>query len=149
MIGEVQVAVQALSAGISALRAVQGADKALNEAEWKLKLADAMSALADAKFALTAVADRTQDLQAEIRRLEGALKTRGEVIRDGDAYYLKNDEGKPSGTPYCMHCFESQSLLMSVRMATESESHSSCPKCGAKYGRRRVKFFGPDGFEDW
>ncbi|KIS38452.1 hypothetical protein [Stenotrophomonas maltophilia] len=149
MIGEVQAAVQALTVGISALRAVQGADKALNEAEWKLKLAEAMTALADAKMALTDVAGVTQGLQDEVRRLQDALTTKGEVVRRGDAYYRKGPKGQAIGDPYCMRCFEKDSRLMSLRKAIHGEMNSACPACNAKFDRRRTVFIAVTGAEDW
>lgn len=138
MIIEIQTAYQALTAGMSALRAAQSADKAINDAEWKFKLAEAMTALADAKIALADVSEKTEDLRKEITRLNSALQTKANVVRNLDAYYRKAPDGTAMGEAFCSRCYEVDARLIHILRPVRADVVPACPQCKTVYDRRNV-----------
>lgn len=135
MLIELQAAVQSLKLGTDIVRGVIAADRALNEADLKLKLADLMGLLADARVAVVEAGDRLAERDAEIAKLQQALRNKQDVVKKRDAYYSKNAEGQASGAPYCLHCFEVDHLLVHVPRAGKIESKVTCPRCKNQYER--------------
>ena len=92
-------------------KAIKDLDATVEKAELKLKLADLLGSLADAKIAGVELQELLQEKQKEIERLREALAFKARVVKAGDAYFLKNDTGLPSGEPYCVHCWEGEHAL--------------------------------------
>src|SRR5688572_29585597 len=78
----------------------------LDTAQLTLRLAEMISALAIARMELADVQEELLSKDARIRELESALDARATVVRQYDAYYAMNADGKPTGQPYCMACWE-------------------------------------------
>jgi hypothetical protein len=92
-------------------KAIKDLDATVEKAELKLKLADLLGSLADAKISASELQELLHEKQKEIDRLNEVLTLRGQVIKDGDAYFLKGADGQPSGEPFCVHCWESRKAL--------------------------------------
>lgn len=105
------------------------ADLSFEAAEWKLKLAGITDALADAKIASAEVKDIISEKDEEIRSLKEALELKTKLTKQGDAYYLIDDDGKPNGDPYCLNCWESKHVLRHLAVASGNIRARQCPSC--------------------
>jgi hypothetical protein len=100
-----------LTTAISIGRAVIDAKEHYDAAAFRLKLADMMLALADAKTAMAEVQDELRAKDDTIRALQDTLKLRGDVVKHGNAYWMKDAAGKPTGDPYCIACWDKDHRL--------------------------------------
>ncbi len=124
-------ALQALKAGTDIASTIIRSDRALAQAEMKLKLAELVGTLAESTLAVTEAQQAQVSMQAEIDRLRQALETKGTVRKRGDAYFMLNERGDPSGDPYCLRCWEVDSRLIHL---TRQLPDFVCAEC-----QRRVK----------
>ena len=109
---------------------IKNADLTLEKAEMKLKIADLISALADAKIATTEVQNIIDDKERQIKKLEDALELKSKLLRHEDAYYVINNNGNPSGDPYCSHCWEVEKKPVHLYFVPH---YAICSHCQTKY----------------
>lgn len=147
MLAELQAAIASLKVGSEIVKGVMAAGQALSEADLKLKLADLMGVLAESKVAVIDANDRLAERDKEIDRLREALRNKDVVAKHLDAYYAKNENGKPAGDPYCMHCFEVDHRLIHLIRPGRAETKATCPHCRNQYDRRNAPKLFPDGTE--
>lgn len=114
---------------------IKDADLSLEKAEMKMKVADLISSLADAKIAAAEINDLIKQKDDKIKKLEEAFALKSKLKRYKDAYYVINEEGIPSGDPYCSHCWEA-----SIRGIHLYYMHPNliCPHCKTKYANYRA-----------
>ena len=100
-----------LKAATELAKAIKDYDATVEKAELKLKLAELLGSLADAKISATEFQELLHEKQKEIDQLNEALAFKGQVVKSGDAVFLQNASGQPSGEPYCLHCWEGKKTL--------------------------------------
>jgi hypothetical protein len=108
-------------------KAVKDLDLTLEKAELKLKMADLLGSLADARIAAAELQELLQEKEKEIERLNEAVRLKGEVVKSGAAYFLKDANGKPSGDPFCIHCWDAKKELF--HLTTNVQDNWVCPHC--------------------
>jgi hypothetical protein len=121
-------------------KAIRGADISLEKAEAKLKMAELIESLADARMQAAEIQDVIQDKDKKIAELENAFELKSKLIRQWDAYYLTDDNGNPTGGPYCSHCWEVNHRGVHLH---HNVTHNDrvCPACNTSYIRQRARSF--------
>jgi len=117
-------------------KALATADSAIEKAELKLRLAEIMTKLALAQTDALEIDLQIIHYHDRIKQLEDALRISATVGKDGDAYYELKD-GKPSGSPYCLRCWEIDHKL--VHLVIDSGNKRTCPHCNRSYESRRAR----------
>jgi hypothetical protein len=113
-------------------------DLSLERAELKLKLADLVGALAEAKMELAGIQETLSAKDKQIASLEEAFESKDSLVRRYDAYYLADENGNPTGTAYCLRCWENDHKKRQlVEDAKEWRKHV-CTACGHRYGGDRT-----------
>ena len=133
-------AIQSVNLTIDTVKAISTATGAIERAELKFKVAEMMESLAEAKLALVEGIEERDFLQRRIASLEEAIKIKDSVQRLGDAYYTLNEDGTPTGDPYCSSCWETNHNLIHLISAARTEQHTSCAACKTKYPRQTTLF---------
>lgn len=128
-IASIAGAIGALKVATDVAKVLRDLDTTVKSADLKLKIAELTDALATARLAVVEVQEAVAEKDKEIARLSDALRAKGEVVRLGDAYYLKNGQGKATGDPYCSHCFEVRHTLVHVNQHPKERMTSVCPSC--------------------
>ncbi|HIE5650285.1 TPA: hypothetical protein ACXNQV_002142 [Stenotrophomonas maltophilia] len=144
MLAEIKVAIDSLKLGTDIVRGVYAAQNALSEAELKLKMADLIVMLADARVALVSANDRVTESQAEVETLRAMLETRCEVVQHLDAVYETDDAGGPTGSPYCIGCYESSFRLRHLTRVMKGVflAEMRCPHCSNTYSAAHAPILG-------
>jgi len=101
-------------------------------------MADLIGSLADTRSAAADLQDLLQEKQKEIDRLNEALRLKAEVIKSGDAYFLKDTNGKPSGEPFCVHCWDVKKELF--HLSHNSGGEWICPHCKNTFSHYHIPF---------
>ncbi len=127
----ISAALTSLKAATEIAKILRESDLSLEKAELKLKLADLISALADTKMELTEVQEVIIGKDKRIAELEEAFEIKGTLIRNCDAYYLADAEGKPGGVPYCLRCWENDHRKR--QLVIQSRHTTICTSCGHQY----------------
>jgi len=144
-IAAITAALSGVKTATEIVRYLRDTEAAFKTADLKLRIAELVDALANAKLSLADVQDVLAAKDAEIRRLNEALKRKADVIRYHDAYYEKNDKGQPVGDPYCSYCFENKNELVHINQNPQDRRKSVCPNCkNSFHWQRRQK---PDAAE--
>jgi len=144
----VGTALSSIKSALEIVKAIREAGETFQAAEWKLKLADLMETLADARIEVVNVQDVVLDREKRIKELEDALAKTGELVRHLDAYYIQSDEGKPTGHPKCLRCWDVDHRLINLyRSGTAatssgaSNAKNQCPSCNTAYTVARSDTF--------
>lgn len=145
MLAEIRVAIDSLKVGTDIVRGVYAAQNALSEAELKLKMADLIVMLADARVALVSANDKVTESQAENETLRAMLETRAEVVQHLDAMYELNEHGEPTGSPYCIGCYESHFRLRHLTRVMRGMfiAEMRCPHCSNSFSSAHAPILGP------
>jgi hypothetical protein len=107
-------------------------DASVAQADLKFKIAELVEALADAKISAAELQGLLEEKDKEIARLTEALALTAEVVKGGDAYFKKTADGKPSGEPFCVHCWENKKHLYHLVRGARS-NRMVCPTCKSDY----------------
>lgn len=136
----VAAAFTGIRSALEIVKALRQADLALGEAEAKARLAEAVSALADAQMQILDTRSLITEKDTEIARLREALANKAKVVKDGEAYWETDADGRPAGDPYCVRCLEVDHRLVHVNQNPARRSSSICPQCKNSYDwqRRRL-----------
>lgn len=91
----------------------------------------------DAQQKLLEIQKKLDDLETDNKRLRGELEIKGELVPEGNLYWLEND-GKKDG-PFCTRCWDDESKTIRLHRS-ESSGRLHCPKCNtnAKAGVAQV-----------
>jgi hypothetical protein len=128
-ISSITGAIGAVKAATEVAKVLRNLDSSIQSADLKFKIAELTEALGDAKLAISEVQETLIGKDKEIARLVQALKTKDEVIRHSDAYYLKGTDQQPSGDPFCSNCFEIDHVLVHINQNPQDRRQSICPNC--------------------
>lgn len=115
------------------VKVLRETDASLEKAELKMRLADLVSTLADAKIQLSDVQTALQDKEKRIRELEEAFELKDQLVRRSDAYYRQGPDGKATGVPYCLRCWEVDHKCRQLVSVSGDHRRSVCPACQHKY----------------
>lgn len=74
---------------------------------------------------------RIEELTSEVRELTSKLKTRGQLVRELDCYWLADQNGTRTGAPFCSRCYDVDAQL--VHLLFQSSAHDFCPQCNLVY----------------
>ena len=118
-------------------------DLSIEKAELKLKLADLLGFLADAKIELVEVQEELANKDKKIIELTSAFEVKGELIRNGDAYYTKDAEGGAVGKPFCLRCLENDHKQRQLVRSAKDHRTIVCASCGHQYDNMRVREIQP------
>lgn len=138
-VASVVTALQGVRTATEIVQHIRSVDESLAAAEQKLALADVVSALADAKIALSDIQEELHAKDQEISKLKEALELRKDLVRFGDAYFEKTEEGFPIGDPYCSHCFEVRGVGIHLHTAQDDRRTSECPSCKIRIRRHDAR----------
>lgn len=117
-------------------KALRGADVSLEKAELKLKLAELIEALAEAKMQAADIQEIIREKDGEINNLKKAFEFKFDLVRKGNAYYLKATSGGfHTEEAFCSHCWEvnQKSIHLSTYLNDMSKWVGECPSCKNKY----------------
>ncbi|MWL87684.1 hypothetical protein [Cupriavidus sp. SW-Y-13] len=106
-------------------------DLSLERAELKSKLADLIGALADTKIELVEVQETLAAKDKRIAELEEAFQSKDTLVRFSDAFYEVGADGKPTGIPYCLRCWESDHRKR--QLVEKTFDKKVCTSCGHLY----------------
>ena len=129
----ISTAFTGIKTAIDIAKALRNSEVSLEKAELKLQLADLMSALADAKMSVIEVEDLIREKDLEIDKLNEALKIKKKLVRNGEAYYETDEDGKLVGDPYCSYCFEIKHVAVHLKKILRLNVRSECPACKNEY----------------
>lgn len=129
-------ALQSIKTATDIAKYLKGLKKDFEEAEFNLKIAELMESLANAKSEMAEVRMEMIEKDDQIKELEEALEIKGEVIKNGDAYYLKNEKEEATGEPHCLKCWEGDHKL--IHLIQLQAGVKNCPVCRTAYSPRNT-----------
>jgi hypothetical protein len=115
------------------VKLLRESDFSLERADLKLRLADLVSALAEAKIDLTELHEILVAKDARIAELEEAFESKGTLVRQNDAFYTIDEDGKPTGPPYCFRCWENDHKKRQLVHDSKEWRKRVCTACGHRY----------------
>jgi hypothetical protein len=133
--GEITAAIQAIKTALEIAKFLKDADLRMEKAEQKLKIVDLIATLADARASLAEFQDLVMEKDRQIEDLTQRIKTKGDLIRDDEAYYAKSENGDPIGDPYCARCFETEGIAVHLATMPDNRIRCFCPACKTEYWR--------------
>ena len=125
-IATIGAVVSSVKTAVEIAKTIKDLDAKVQQAELKLKVADLLGALADAKIAATELQDLVAKKDEEIGELRKSIAIKGDVVRRGDAYYMKGSGGAAAGEPYCTRCWEVEAKLFHL-VRHPSRPDQVCP----------------------
>jgi hypothetical protein len=126
-----------LKSATDIVKVIREAGFSFEKAEGKLKLAALMESLADARIHAVEIQQVIQEKDDRIAELKNALELKAKLARKDDAYYELNEDGNPSGAPYCSHCWEVNHRAIHLNLNFPPITRS-CPACKTKYDANHV-----------
>ena len=127
-----------LKAATDIAKLLRESDLSLERAELKLRLADLVDSLAEAKLQISDIREALADRDQRIKELEEAFRDKDSVKRYGDAYYAVDENGAPSGQPYCLGCWDVHHRKARLVYKAKDRSVKLCSACGAEVRTRRA-----------
>ncbi len=139
----IAAALSSLKTATDIVRFLRDSDLSLEKAELKLKLAELVSALADAKMEIAEVQEALIEKDKRITELEESFQLKASLVRRHDAYYLADENGIPSGLPYCLRCWENERKARQLVDDVKDRGLRVCTSCGQKYYGRLAGYVPP------
>lgn len=136
-IATISAITNSVKTAIDIAKAIKNSDVSLEKAELKLRVAELINALADAKIASAEIIESLKQKDSEIETLKKKLKFKEKLIRVGEAYFEVDNSGKPTGDPYCSHCWETKFQAIHLKTAKHA-ANKECPSCQTVHQSHRV-----------
>lgn len=136
-------ALSSLKTATEIVKFIRESDVSLEKAELKLKLADLLGLLADTKMELVEVQDTLIEKDKKIAELEDAFQKKDSLARHGDAYYISDKDGKPTGLAYCLRCWENDHRTRQLVKSSKDRMMHICTTCGHQYTGYRTEQITP------
>ena len=136
-------ALSSLKTATEIVKFIRESDVNLEKAELKLKLADLLGSLADTKMELVEVQDALIEKDKKIADLEDAFQKKDSLVRQGDAYYVTDEDGKPTGIAYCLRCWENEHKTKQLVNSSKDRGMHICTSCGHPYSGYRSAQISP------
>ena len=118
-------------------------DLSLERAELKMKLAELVSALAEAKIELSEVQESLIEKDKRIAELDEAFQSKDLLVRDRDAYYITDEDGNPTGVPFCLRCWENDHKKRQLVQYAKNFGIQVCTTCGHQYDSDKARNIKP------
>ncbi len=128
-------ALSSLKTAVDIAKFLRETDLSLERAELKLKLAELVDALIQAKLELAEIQETLIAKDKRIADLQDAFQSKDKVVRNRDAYYVADENGKPAGVPYCLRCWENDHKRRQLVSDAKEHRMNVCTTCGQKYAR--------------
>lgn len=136
--------IQAINAAVSSIKIAIEIVDFLNKTNTSIKTALLSSKIAELTYALSEahiqMAETKQliiEKNATISKLEQQLDLKQNTIKHLEAFYIKDNNGKPFGEPYCPRCFETDIILIHLVSDIDNRSQVRCPECKNVYRASR------------
>ncbi len=136
-------ALSSLKTATEIVKFIRESDVNLEKAELKLKLADILGSLADTKIELVELQDALIEKDKKIAELEDAFQKKDSLVRQGDAYYVSNQDGNPTGVAYCLRCWENEYKTKQLVNLPKDRWMHICTSCGHTYSSYRSAQISP------
>jgi hypothetical protein len=94
-----------------------------------LRLAELIEALAEAKMQAADIQDIVREKDERIKDLENLLELKSKLIRHEGKHYEIDENGNPTGDPYCSNCWESKDKRIHLN---DFGGIHICPSCSSK-----------------
>lgn len=137
------LALTATSQAIDIVKKIRDVDKGLEKAELKARMAEIYEKLADVKMSLTDARVEISTLEATIETLKEGIRFRQELVEIDGFKYAKDEDGNPTGAPFCPACDARGGTLVRIHFPPTIHDRA-CPLCKFKYGSS-VKRLGKPG----
>jgi len=138
-VGEFAAVAASLKTAMDIGKAMIDAKGAYEQADLRLKIAELMGELATARSALVDAEEASRQQATEIKRLNEALQINGAIVKEGDAYYDVDADGKPTGDAYCMRCWQADHRLFHLSYPRRTDMPTVCAKCKSQYSYHRTR----------
>lgn len=145
MLESIGTAIGSVKMATEIARGLVTASGSVEKAELKLKIAEIANALAEARLALVDVQETLASKDARIAELEAAFAAKDKLVRQHDAYYRINEEGNPTGDPYCLRCWEVEHHQRHLVHSALDHRGRICPVCKTHYEGRLAPRLGGSG----
>lgn len=142
-IATIGAALSSIKTATDIAKFLRQSDMSLEKAELKLKLADLLVSLADAKIELVEVQEELQQKDKKIAELTSAFEAKDDLVRRGDAYYVMDEHGEATGTPFCLRCWESDHKQRQLVRSPKDHRTLVCTSCGHQYDNMSVREIHP------
>ena len=126
---EIGILLTGISTALGIAKNVKDAHEALNSAELKSQMAEVISTLADAKIALSEQQTEIAAKDKAFAELRETLNVIEDTVEHDGMRYRKNEEGKPTGRPYCEPCLLDDGIAILTQRSNESGRPQKCPRC--------------------
>jgi hypothetical protein len=136
MLESIGTAIGSVKMATDIARGLITASGSVEKAELKLKIAEIANALAEARLALVDVQETVAAKDARIAELEEAFSAKNSLVRQNDAYYRVDEEGKPTGIPYCLRCWDVDHQQRQLVISAVDNRSRVCTVCKTHYERR-------------
>ena len=136
-------ALSSLKTATEIVKFIRESDVSLEKAELKLKLAELLGSLADTKMELVEVQDALIEKDKKIAELEDSFQKKDSLARQGDAYYITDEDGNPTGIAYCLSCWENEHRTRQLVNSSKDRTMHICTACGHQYASYRSAQIAP------
>lgn len=126
----INAAVGSIKTAIEVVQFIRDSGTSLEKADLNLKMAEIMNALAETKIELSNIQIKLIDKDQEILELQNKLKNKEQTAGFLQARYLVNENGEPTGKPYCPTCYATSHELIPLTAWSNKEATNKCGKCG-------------------
>lgn len=133
----ISAAFNGIKSAIDIVKTIQDTDGSLEKAKYKLKIVELINNLSEVNLAYFDLVELIKKKEEENEELRNKLNFSKKLILVNEAYFEINENGEPTGNPYCTNCWESSKSPIHLKTAKPSFM-KECPSCGAKYHSGRV-----------
>ena len=133
MLESIGTAIGSVKMATDIARGLIAASGSVEKAELKLKIAEIATALAEARLALVDVQESLAGKDVRIAELEAAFSVKESLVRLYDAYYRVSPEGKPTGLPFCLRCWDVDHQQRPLVSSAINHRVTFCNVCKSSY----------------
>lgn len=138
----VSAALESIKIATTIAKFLRDTASSLEKAEVKLKLADLMDSLADTRIRLADLQEELIEKDKLIAELRKAFETKDTLVRYEDAYYERSEAGGPSGTPFCLNCWEAANKKRQLVSVAGNRDLKTCTDCKQEYSGSLTRYIG-------
>lgn len=109
---------------------------AYDQAQLKLEIDKLVDSLLEAKREIRKMDDLLDEQNHEIKKLKNELKVKASAPKVGryeDGVYKLDENGWPTGNPYCMTCFTNAEKLSPITQASLIPEVTVCSVCNSSF----------------
>ncbi|MEG3619256.1 hypothetical protein V5T82_12380 [Magnetovibrio sp. PR-2] len=123
--------ITSVSASIELAKGLLKVKEIAESAEAKMAIAELTSKLAESQVQVAEL--KTDHIRKDelIHELEKRLETRETLVRHNEMYFRADENGNPTGDPFCPRCYEADDKL--IHLVHFSRSKLMCRECTNRY----------------